>query len=738
MTIGSAEPVPPLDDNPFPPNAAAEVLGGDEAVTVTTNAVDRALRHWRAYRDGAGGQGRVIALLGEQGTGKTHIASRILHEVRELPGGDAQEIYVQAQWGGFRNTYTGAFLNWFRPPDILRRLREYYANIIADSLGASGFPERATQRLRDGMVDPQRFVTEFGLPESDYLELLNADLADVTRNKEFGAAFTLLLRGDLKSQVAEWLRGEDPDHLLQERGITTRIGTAGEALDAMGVLTLLYHGRARRFVLVLDEMDRVLPSASPPDEETLEAFRKFLKLMVEKGVFLVLAGLPELITAMGPVLKERLSEEIRVGQFTSIEARELVELSMARTHYGHGLGPFSDEIVDYIVELTGGNARQVIQLCHSCYQQSRETREVTETMVDLAAKGKVTLIEPAQLHQIVQDRLRRLGRTEFDTGHPIGGPNGPRADIWIPAYGSGVALMLSGALVKAGPAGALAERARQIKAADPRCLTLLIVAGYVSRPAFEALAGSFSEGPLGYTDDRFAEDFAHALSRLEQRMEVGDVDALRVVRTGLSQLTIAQATTQNFLENLASEVRSLQVTSGQQLATVQRELQEGPALPERVEEVFRRVLTELRDLFYLGAALGEAFGGEPGAAATLLQRMTVDADKARAIGVAYLAEQVIVSFREAVLAWFGEPPGQDPAVRDDRLKALCRNCDTALEYLPLNALNALSGPASWSVGHSDVLDEALLPRRRGDLYGLLDDLGAHVMEAVRAVLSEGG
>src|SRR5262249_925543 len=87
---------PVLRRNPFSPMAGAkstnfEESGGDD-LTIQTDAFRQAITYLSDYLDSAAAgdgvepDGKVIAVLGDYGTGKTHLAVRLVRHARQSLG----------------------------------------------------------------------------------------------------------------------------------------------------------------------------------------------------------------------------------------------------------------------------------------------------------------------------------------------------------------------------------------------------------------------------------------------------------------------------------------------------------------------------------------------------------------------------------------------------------------------------------------------------------------------------
>jgi hypothetical protein len=749
MGASSDPRVPPIDDNPFPPGATAgiEYLTGD-IITVETPEIAGANHLLDSYlrRRVASKGGVAVAVIGEAGSGKSHLLFELFRRAERLAP-DSERIYIDSQGGDFLELYKSSFLARFSQDEVVGRLRRYYADIVADSLENTGFPDDVTSRVRATTIDPQRFVSQFNLAEGVFLEELKHRLRVVTQDEQFGTALTLLLGHDLARDTWDWLEGHPPSPPLRERDITRRIDTESKAIEAMGVLALLFRGRTRHFILAFDQLEKALPSASPPTGETREALNRLIDLMKSQGIFVVLSGLDELDKALEPQA-QRAIERIEPKGLTPDEVRSFIERCIAKTGPGQGVGPFGEEIPDYIAHLAGESARQVVQICRSCYAEARETGQVTQAMVDRAAIGRARQ-SSHQVDKSIREQLNRQGR-EFERNHPVDDEDGPRAPYWVPVGTSGCALFVTESLIKGEDAARLIRAADSVRQAAPRSQRGLIVNGFLSAQVQDLLEEHFDESPLYYTPATFAEQFSRFMRHMSEQIEAASAaqqevqDQLNLVRGSVNRLSAAQNSTQNFLETLMYQVERMHSTLEQQytqlardLRTAERSLQEPPSpLPDDVVQEFSTTLGVLKELTGLDTALGEMFSRRPTSGPPGLLMRLQNREIVRAVGVATLAEQVIEAFRKSVGSWYDELEGPPTDEQMDTLNALSRNYETIVDFLPISLLGTLADMVSEFPSRSQISGQAGegVLFERTDLYGLLRDLG----HRVRGLLLQGG
>ena len=332
----SADPNSPASvssySNPFPPSAVARLSALDsEGINIVTPALQEALRYTDDYmahvnRQEAGVElpphGNVIAIVGEYGTGKTHLALQILRRISTAGDASVEALYLDAPADTFLALYRDRFMPKLSRADVKAKIAEYYADIVADQLADSDLTSPVADALKARAISPEQVVRNLGLMEAEFLQCLNNRLRTVTEIDDFGTALALFLRPEFEAAVWDWLSCNPPDPALSERGITKTIDTDAEALEAMGVFALLYGRQRHRLVLIIDEIEKVLSGneASQPDESSVLAFKKLLEVFGRTKALLVLSGLPDFLEALPDDARQRIACFVRPTPLTASDA----------------------------------------------------------------------------------------------------------------------------------------------------------------------------------------------------------------------------------------------------------------------------------------------------------------------------------------------------------------------------------------------------------------------------------
>ncbi|MEV5176115.1 hypothetical protein AB0L10_34650 [Streptomyces flaveolus] len=548
MTSQSGQASVGWNENPFPVSAVARFSPvSSDAFSIQTPAVMQAFafvdqylaqldgQNWRKFPP----QGNVIAIVGEYGTGKTHLSIELLRRIKAAGDGTIHAFYLDAPADNFLALYRERFFGQMNRRDVRERVAEYYADIVAEELGESPLMESAAQLLAERQASPHEIVQRFGLRESAFQQKLQERLKSITEHEEFGTALALFMRPEFEAAVWEWLAGHPADPVLQERGIHRTIDDDISALEAIGVFAFLYGRQHHRFVLIVDEFEKVLSreSRSAMDEGAVLAFKKLLEVFGQSRSLLILSGLPDFIEALPDDAKQRISSRVSPTALSFDDACKYVRNALGRET--GDLTPFSDDSISYLVELAGGNARKVIRLCYHAYDASaRAGTDVTRAMVREVARQQFEVSTPDDVRFDVARILDSHGWVFEQSKRLIKEKPSFVADYWLPVgeEGAGCAVLITRSILHAPEAARLAQAAKSLHRAKTNVASVLIVNGYLAEPLAEDVTAAFSRVML-YSPMRFSDDFAAAIGAFIARLEDSlSEDRLAAMESKLDQL----------------------------------------------------------------------------------------------------------------------------------------------------------------------------------------------------------
>ncbi|MFT7838907.1 hypothetical protein Q5530_22430 [Saccharothrix sp. BKS2] len=748
---GSSEPPPPRK-NPFSPMAVARITDFGATpdavdVAITTDATRQALAHLDAYLDERPSRGdrtgTVVAVLGDYGTGKTHLAVLLVRHARQVLADPTHALYLDATADSFIELYR-RFMRKLGREGVRAQVSEYYADIVADSLQSSGLTSDMLDWLGSRKLEPQEVVERLGLMESALLREVQDTLREVTNNKDFGTALTLLLRPGFEHSVWSWLLGGAPDQVLVERGITTPIDDEVAALEAMGVFALLFGGRQRRFVLAVDELDKIFSADSRPQKRTMAAFQTLLQVFAKAGACLVLCGLPDFKSVLPPAVRQRIPYTVVMSGLSQAEVREFVELAQEPL-FGRGrLAPFTVPVIRYLRDIARGNARNVIRLCHRVFRVADDAERaggeflVTEDAVRQAARELFGSLSADDVEGVVRRLLDADGYDHLHR-HLLGVGGESMADFWVtfPDRTGGCAVLLTRSLLDNADLDAVMRRVTAVREADPGAEQVLLVNGVVADGVAIQLRELLGREPLVYVERTFPEDFRALIGAAGKRLGGGGDDPLTALRVQVERLARQQSSVYGFVERLAEHVDGVRTSADRQLGAIQRQLGalagdaalRAPAdrLPGEVEQLFRDAVDALDDLTQVDAMFGEAFEHAPTATQEAVHRRLRMPEFTRAAAQALMMQRAVQAFRAAVSQWYRSAGDPDA---EDRLEALCVIYDDIAEFLPLFTLEPLFSLPPWSARAGNLVTGVNQGARRTRVHHALRNLSPRVRRAV--------
>jgi Cdc6-like AAA superfamily ATPase len=775
--------------NPFAPVAVANTMESAWAtiVTVDTPPIDTATRivddylaiqapaagehdaaeHETADRAAANARGTVLAVVGDYGTGKTHLVIHLLRHVRDRAGNRVRSMYLEANSDNFHTVYK-RFIEKLDPAEIRDRVNQFYAEIVADSLGDSELTTGIAESLRRGSSDPNLVVESLGLTDSTLLRDLRERLRTVTENTAFATVLMLLLRPGFETAAWAWLKGDEPNPVLVERGISSRINTDAAALEAMGVIALLHRTRDHRFLLAIDELDKVLSAARTPGADVLTAFKQLLQVFRAAGAMLVLSGLPDFLNVVTKETRDRIATVVQMQPLTVTETRMFIEASQEQVFRKRRLAPFTPETVEYLVQLSRGTARQVIRLLYNAFRHASEAATpVTIDIVDKIARNELYL---PRTDQTVRDEVREVlvrNGWPFRASYQVGTSTLTLVDYWIEPTGAeaGYGVIVTGSVIGDEDVAKLRDQAHAITAArrgGQGSGTVLVVNGYLPADLSDRLAAAFGVRPVLYEPSSFASNLTATLGSITHLRVATETNALAAVSEKVERINRQQATIHGYLETLSRHFDELRSSSGRRLDVIAEQLralstardllpgeatgvadqdEEPPPLPREVDLMFAGAVEAVAELDRFDVLLRDAFGvGEHptvrGTRVVIRSRLS-DPDKTQAAGVAALLLKTIATFRESAEEWYrGQlarrgDPGTGPRTEDrDRLDFLCSTYDAISEYLPSFHMISLGELAASVEEERDPATRATRRARQAKVRDILENLSLNVRQAL--------
>lgn len=761
--------------SPFSSMAVARISDADEQtdgvdITVPTDAINEATAYVTEYfQAGRSTNSRqlnaaVILILGELGTGKTHLAGQLVRTAAELSSGSVQSVHIEANGENLLRTYQ-QMLDNLGLDRVRARVSDFYADIVARQLD-TGLSGGVVDSLRNREVTPREVVSGHSLMESALLREVRKELQVVTQQKTFVEALALLLRPGFDDAVWSWLHGAEPAPILVERGITEQILTTIDLFEAMGVLALLFGGRERRFLLVIDEFDQIFSLARRVDDGVMTGFQKMLEVFTKAEACLVLCGQPNFLNWLGPANRNRITATVQLTGLTVDQARQFIELAQDAEFGEARLEPFTPDAVAYMVALTNGNTRQFIRMCHRLFQEHHnqvlagDDQLITDAMVRGAARRQFGVLGSEEIDAAIREALTVGGRN-YRHQHLLGSSRDTMVDFWLTFDDRqlGCALFVAGSLVSEADTAALGRRISAVQAAVPDVQCVVVVNGTLGPEQSDALRDIPRTEVTVYSARTFIDDLG-ALVRIahSQLPPVAVTDQFSTMNQRMDELNRRQAAAYNLIGQLADHVDRAADQADQRLDALRREISglrgvvrggdddapTDPAqvLPAQLRRLFTEAIRALDEVTQVEPMLNQALAPDaPPKIITTVQGRVSNSDYREAIAIATLLRHVITAFRDRMVVWFtsnglDQSTDAPPTNAESQLEDVCRSYDAVVEFLPpldLEALVRFTRP----LVDGPTPDTGRQSRHRR-LLELVEALGPNVRQAARRALLTGG
>lgn len=760
--------------NPFPRSAVAvRSARRPSAPTIETAAVKEVRRVVDEYAEetlrsntgSLGGNqlpddGRVIVIHGEFGTGKTHLLLDALHRVAKARdrGLDARVFYRVPTGGSFLPLYKDIMLNEVGAYSMRKRVLEFYAEIVAHELRGHPFRDLLVGQLESDKSDPQLVISKYGLREGALLAQLRKRLGAVTNDEMYAQALMLFLQPELQELIWGWFTGAIPGRTLRSHGLTEAIDSDSRALEALGVVARVYRRDGRRFVLAIDEMEKLVGSWTGRNQAKILEFGKLLEIFRRTGGLLIAAGLPDILEIIPPG-KGRVEDEIVPSRLNDEDVRWYIRESIERRFPGKTDSPFTDKGAACVAYLSNGLAREVVRLCYYSYQAASENgNPIGELAVRSVSAARSRMDVGDRVRQRVREILDEQARDSHE-GWVFDGIPEVTVDFWIPVDGRdvGCAVLISDSILDATQADVATALISSIRSPDSRRGVIQVVSGNLPADLRRKFEQALGTNPLIlYNQQRFDQDFARALQAVVDSVSVSETEPypgsaeMRLLRQETGRIARQQSTILRLLqdqeERLAGTVQQAHAgPSGEPEAGSRPETPEpgeSPGLPPELAGMFGLAERSLTDYGDVRTFVQNTFGvaaDERGATLVLASRMREGAAFG-SVGVMTFLATVLDAFRSSVRGWL-DSRGPDygragaPTERDlEQLRGICETYQELYGVAPLFQLDQLPEITGLpgAAGKPDSRSERT--RRAEALHEAFDRLGDRVYEAaVRAV-----
>jgi hypothetical protein len=501
-------------------------------VTVETDAV-RAVRGFVDDHLKYGG-GRMLAIVGDYGIGKSHLASLVIWQLMsEQPA--ALACVVQAQRG---DTLADLYQRIFRRGHA----RE------ADALPGGGLhmveARRRVEEICAGLEHELGFRDESPGADSEPhvpavsgdLELLGALqdrlLAD-TGDSELACGLSLLLHADqdIADNAWGWLSGGPVTRDLARRGVVLPIGNEPRALVAMLGLARLLNRPKSPFALIVDEVDQLGRDADARYRPAA-VLSQLATWAADSGALLVVAVSAKTWERLPEGVLQRVGQVVRPGSFSPREITEYVHL-MYKNRLAAYRPPFAPSAIKRLHDITGGSPRHVVDACYHAVKESGGSGRIMPSLIARVSGEIFMHVSPDAVAGDITRVCTTLG--ERAISRPVHG--GGTARLWIPAgaEGEGITVLVGGPVVTAASAAALIRLAGD-PAGAAGAPAILVCAGPLAGSLDERLRDVF-KAVLRADDDDFLPDISVLIGNLVRRPgQQAELGVMQEIRDELRRL----------------------------------------------------------------------------------------------------------------------------------------------------------------------------------------------------------
>ncbi|WP_437015152.1 hypothetical protein [Streptomyces sp. enrichment culture] len=715
----SPDVFPVEGENPFRGSTSVQLEGFADSTQVGTGPPrepihvrrrinEQLMEHVQRYLQHTGDsstRGRVLALVGEFGLGKSHLAAQVTDVLRESTPLPALWVIGQPSVdmrSVFQHRVMSPHDDIEAMADFMQAITDYYADVTAelleqDDTGRLGAArEEFLRGLRDRRLDPQKIARAFDLDEELIHSHLRRHLRGVTDHRAFATALALLPNQVYQEDIFNWLSGEAPAPPLQQRGVTQPIQGIQGVFEAFAVFSLVYGQSDRPYALVLDEVDKIVDWTAQDRALFLNAFEMLVNRYVNQGGLLVFCVRPDLWSSLPASLHERVLP-LWLDSWERPATEELIKqhlLGSGRVPPDKSCAPFSDPAVTQIVTLSDGVPRQILRICEGAWDHAALSRS---PKIDTEAVHEAirTTHEKRPMGEAARLLERVLAGDQWWHNVPprdladLPGPPGSGEPRWIEVTRTAwiVLLPVRSLLTRSGVgdiAGFLGH-ARDV-AGSAGIEMLVVVNGHACRQMRRQVADATGTMPLVLDDPRFDTALRSGVQSLAERLRASRDST--VLEKLSNRLDVLQGQQQTLLERVDSIDHSLDNPRILSPAPTADSLAE--RLPEPVRAHFREAQEALDRLLEEGEGprlslvpVTRSAAGRP----PRPRRLLVDDTALRSMGAVVLARRLLEAFRDAIVGWWeAEASGGDTerlAGRDQgELFAICRGFEISLESLP--------------------------------------------------------
>ena len=388
--------------NPFQLEAVAtygDPLSTCENLEYMRRALGELNNYLMSYPDDHRRYGGAIGLAGGPGSGKTHLLSWLGDKARALTHIQAETIYGKADSDSLFDLYRETMGQVDRR-SIIQLIDLAGRRLAAEQVGSAKVTQSLQTRI-DAQEDLAELAKEGNIDPAELANVLEERLAATDVPSAIRRTLLAVSESGAGESAYRWLQGDDVrdlatlglEHNLRETGGESAADATVElsAVHAWEALAALHRLAGKPLIVFIDQLE-VLLRADPQKQQTLfSVLKKLIEHLGRQYALVFIAGSDEgwrkLPRDVNPRL--RLRRPLKVGSLNLEEARELLDAyTQARTRFG-------DDELRVLVDLAGGNPREIVRIAFHEFNRHRGRLEESTTH---------NLLESAQDTGTVEDR----------------------------------------------------------------------------------------------------------------------------------------------------------------------------------------------------------------------------------------------------------------------------------------------------------------------------------------------
>lgn len=398
--------------NPFPADPVATygvpTIKTCDKLTSIRRAEQELVEYLSAYAKDESRYGGVVALAGAHGSGKTHLLLHLEATGRKFTSFRVVSLYVKPDAASLFSVYRKALEATGRT-GVIHMLDAARRALAKHDVEQTRITESISTRI-DEETDLSVLV-EDGTVDADALEnALDGALHATGIPRDFVQALKLCetASGD---KAFQWLLGNDVSDLevlglarpLRQIETSVPVISAEDsvAIDGLSLLALLHRIAESPFVVLIDQFDILVPR-EVEGKVVFPAITTFMETLKKQQALVFIAGSEAAWKRLPPDVWPRLRDRtpLPVGALTREEIAMLVDALLGKR------GQLKDGTLAALDELTGGNPREVLAICHQLFEKTDGSLN-RATVEDVAESGRRsgTIEERARLALTLTDEV---------------------------------------------------------------------------------------------------------------------------------------------------------------------------------------------------------------------------------------------------------------------------------------------------------------------------------------------